>query len=164
MTYTILILEGFDNLFNVLFFQVGILFTLSVTKHHQISLTVCLQFPAVLTHTQSSLPTPGRSHPHPAVLTHTRPFSPTPDRHQLSPAVIPHSPPSPAVPLIFVDTFPAVIPITCGVCPTPAVLTFTLPSSDAPYSPPHNSGRPPISPAVCINSHCLMCLTIPRKA
>ena len=163
MTYTILILGGFDNLFNVLFFLVGILFTLSVTKHHQISLTVCLQFPAVLTHTQSSLPTPGRSHPHPAVLTHTRPFSPTPDRHQLSPAVIPHYLPSPAVPLILLThSWPSFrLPAVC-VPPLPS-----LPSPYRllmPYSPPHNSGRPPISLAVWINSHCLMCLTIPRKA
>ena len=134
MIYTILILGGFDNLFNVLFFLVGILLTLSVTRHHQISLTVCLQFPAVLT-------PPGRLHPHPAVLTHTRPSLPIPGRHQVSPPIIPYSLPSPAVPLIFVDTFPAVIPITCSVCPTPAVLTFTLPSFDAPYSPPHNSNR-----------------------
>ena len=164
MTYTTSILEGFDNLFNILSFLVGILFTLSVARHHQISLTVCLQFPAVLTHTRSPSPTPSRSHPHPAVLTHTRPPLPTPGRYQLSPAVIPHSPPSPAVPLIFVDTFPAAIPIAYSVCPTPAMLTFTLLSFDAPYSPPHNSGRPPISPAVCINSHCPMCLSITRKA
>ena len=144
MIYTISILGGFNNLFNVLFFLVGILFTLSVTMHHQISLTVCLQFPAV--------------------LTHTRPSSPTPSRHQPSPPVIPHSLPSPPVPLIFVDTLQAVIPITHTMCPTPAVHTITLPSSDAPYSSPRNSGRPPISPAVCVNSHCPMCLTIPRKA
>ena len=30
--------------------------------------------------------------------------------------------------------------------------------------PPHNSGRLPISPTVCINNYCPMCLTIPRKA
>ena len=97
------------------------------------------------------------------LLTHTRPSSPTPGRHQASPAVIPHSLPTPEVPFIFIDKFPAVIPIIYIVCPTPAILTSTLPSSDAPYSPPHNSG-PPISPAVCLNSHCPMCLTIPRKA
>ena len=54
MTYAVLILGGFDNLFNVLFFLVGILFTLSVTSHHQISLTVCLPSPPVLTHTRPS--------------------------------------------------------------------------------------------------------------
>ena len=92
MTYATLILGGFDNLFNVLFFLVGILFTLSVTRHHQISLTVCLQFPAVLIHTWSSLPTPGCSHLHPTVLTHTRPSSAIPDRYSPFPDV-PCSPP-----------------------------------------------------------------------
>ena len=184
MTYTILILRGFDILFNILFFRVGILFTLSVTRYHQISLIVCLWFPAVLTHTWPFSPTLGRFHPHPTVLTHPRPFSPTPGRFHPPPAVFIHTrhrpypypvvisyprplfpvPHRPCSPLIFVDTFPDIIPITCSVCPTPAVLTLTLPSSDAPYSPPHNSGRPPISPAVCINSHCALCLTIPKTA
>ena len=60
MIYTILILGGFNNLFNVLFFLMGILFTLSVTRHHQISLTVCLQFRAVISHPRPLFPIPCR--------------------------------------------------------------------------------------------------------
>ena len=91
MTYTILILGGFDILFNILFFRVGILFTLSVTRYHQISLIVCLWFPAVLTHTWPFSPTLGRFHPHPTVLIHPRPFSPTPGRFHPPPAVFIHT-------------------------------------------------------------------------
>ena len=167
MTYTILILGGFDILFNVLFFRVGILFILTLRYMASSDITHSLSVVpgrphlhiAVLANTRPFSPTPDRPSSSLAVFTHTRPFSPTlgrfhphstpslpiPGRHQLSPPVIPCSPPSPAAPLIFVDTFPDIIPITCSVCPIPAVLTFTLPSSDTPYSPPHNSGRPPIS-------------------
>lgn len=38
------------------------------------------------------------------------------------------------------------IPTVC--VPPPAVRTYTLPSSDAPYIPPPNPSRPPISPTV----------------
>jgi len=38
-----------DNLFNILLFLVGILFIISVTGHHRLSLILCLQSPAILT-------------------------------------------------------------------------------------------------------------------
>ena len=135
MIYTILILGGFDNLFNVLFFLVGILFTLSVTRHHQISLTVCLQFPAVLTHTRSSLPTPGRPYPHPAVISNPRPLFPIPCRPLQSPSsLLTHSWPSFQLPAVCVPPPPSLLspyrllmpPIVRTI---PAVLLSPLPSA-----------------------------------
>jgi len=119
----ILTLTALDNLFNVLLFLAGILFIISVTGHHHLSLILCLPSPAVITQPRRFSPTPGRPHPPPAVITHSRP--------------------SPVVPLTyFFDTCPAVISINCSFYPPPAVLTSTLPSFDAPYSPPHNPGSP----------------------
>ena len=117
-------------------FLAGILFIISVIEHHHLSLILCLQSPAF--------------------ITQPRPLSATPGCHY----------PSPAVPLIFVNTCPTVFPykLPAVSVPPPAVLDYTLPSSYTPCSPSHNPGHPPISPAVCLNSRCHMCLTILRKA
>ena len=63
---------------------------------------MCLLLTAILTQLRQFLPTTGHPHPHPAGLIHTRP--------------------SPAVPLIFIDTCPAVMPITCSLGPSPPSL------------------------------------------
>jgi len=87
----ILTLTALDNLFNVLLFLAGILFIISVTGHHHLSLILGLASPAVITQPRRFSPTPGRYYPFPAV-----------------PCSSPHS---------FFDTCPAVISINCGLCP-----------------------------------------------
>ena len=127
MTYTILILGRFHNLFNVLFFLVGILFTLSVTRHHQISLTVCLQFPAVLTHTWSSLPTPGRSRPHPAVIGYPEPLFLIPCRPLQSPSFfLTYAGPSCQLPAVCVPPPPS-CPLPCHL-PMPPIVPRKIPA------------------------------------
>ena len=64
----------------------------------------------------------GGPHPNPAVLTHTRSSSPIPGSPHPHPAVLIHSWLSPAVPLIFIDICPAVIPITCCLGAPPSLL------------------------------------------
>ena len=65
------------------------------------------------------------------VLTQTRQSLPTPGRPLQSPSfLLTHARPSCQLPAVLVS---------------PAVLTSTLPSSDATYSPPHNPGRPSLS-------------------
>ena len=61
--------------------------------------SVCYLASPHITHSVSAVD--GRPHPYPAVLTYTQQFSFTPG----------------AVPLIFIDICPAVMPITCGLGP-----------------------------------------------
>ena len=63
----ILTLTAVDKLFNIVLYLVGILFIISVTGHHHLSLIPCLQSPAVLTQPRQFTPTPGRHYPSPAV-------------------------------------------------------------------------------------------------
>jgi len=93
----------------------------------------CLPSSAVIAQPRQSLPTPGRHFPSPAVPCGSHHFC----RH---------------VPGCLSNYLPSVS--------LPAVLAYTLPSSDTPCSPPHNPGHPPISPAVCLNSCRHMCLAI----
>ena len=98
----ILTLTALGNLFNL--FLVGILFTVSVARHHHISLIVGL------------LPV-SRPQAPPAVLRHPRPSLGTPGRPQASPAVICGRPPT-----LFILMCPAVIPNTCRLYPPPQSL------------------------------------------
>ena len=75
----ILTLTALDRLFDIVLFLVGILFIISVTGHHNLSLVLCLPSPARLTQPRLFLPPP-------------RPLLPTPGRYYPSPAV-PCSPP-----------------------------------------------------------------------
>ena len=136
MTF-ILTFAARDNLFNHLLFPGGILF-------------YYLGYSAspYITHTLSAVPGldhPGRCCPPPVIVTYPWWSFPIPSY------------------LIFVDTCLTVIPNAYSLSP-PAIFTFTLLASNAPYSPPHNPGGPPISHSVCLNSRCHMCLTILRKA
>ena len=140
----ILILAALDNLFNPILFLAAILFIIMVTGHYHLSLILCLPPPGVITQPRLLSPTFGRHCPPPAVIAH------------------PQQPSPPAVFFIFVDMFPAIFFQIPAVSVPPAVLTFTLLYSHAPHSPLHNPGRPPISPAICLNGR--MCLTIFRKA
>ena len=45
-------LTALDNLFSVLIFLAGTLFIISVTRHHHLSLIICLPSPAVITQPQ----------------------------------------------------------------------------------------------------------------
>ena len=127
MTYTILILGGFDNLFNVHFFLVGILFTLSVTRHHQISLIVCLQFPVVLTRTQPFSLTPDRPYPYPAVISYPRPLFTIPHRPLQSPSfLLTHSPPLFQLPAVCVPPSPS-LPSPYRLL-MPPIVTRTIPA------------------------------------
>ena len=143
----ILTLTALGNLFNL--FLVGILFTVSVARHHHISLIVGL-LPAAC-HPRPSSGTPRRSQAPPAVLRHPRPSSSIPGRHLWPPT-------------LFILMCPAVIPNTCRLYPPPAVLAHTLRSFDTPYSPPQNPGRPSISPSVPLSNRYHVCPTTPRKA
>ena len=87
----ILTLTALGNLFNL--FLVGILFTVSVARHHHITLILGLL-----------LAVPGRPQAPPAVLRHPRPSSGTPGRHLWSPT-------------LFILMCPAVIPNTCRLYP-----------------------------------------------
>ena len=97
MICSVLTLPTLDNLFNLLLFLVGILFTISVTGHHHISLILCLPSRAVIAHPRQSLSIPG--------------CPPQFGRH---------------VPGRLSKYLPSVSP--------PAVLAYTLPSSDTLYS------------------------------
>ena len=86
----ILTLMAVDKLFNLVLFLVGVLFNISVTGHHHLSL-----IPFLLS---------------PAVLTEPRLFSPTPSGHYPSPAALcslPH----------FVNTCPTRLVNNCRLCP-----------------------------------------------
>ena len=95
--------------------------------------------------------TPSCHYSAPALVTYFWPSLPTTSRDYPSPTAITHPQPSPAVFFIFIDTFRAVFPNTCRLCP-PSPPHFHLLFSDAPYSPLHNPGCPAISPAICLNS------------
>jgi len=112
----ILTLTALDNLFNLLLFLVGILFTMSVATHHHIS--------------------PIDGLPSPAVIGQPRPSSGTPGRPQASPAVTcgpPHHLSSCARPSFLI---PAVCIPPRSPCLHPIVLACTIPCFDTPYSPP----------------------------
>ena len=126
-----LILVTLDNLFNILLFLAGILFIISVTEHHHLSLTLCLQSPAVLTQPRPCSHTPSHHYPPPEVITHPR--APT------------------VVLLIFVNTCPAGSVYICRLCPPPLCLPTPY-RLLIPHSPPHNSRLPAISSAVRLSS------------
>jgi len=94
----ILTLTALDNLFNLLLFLVGILFTVSIARHHHVSLIVGLL-----------LAVPGRPQAPPAVLRHPRPSSSIPVRHLWSLS-------------LFILMCPAAIPNACRLYPPPQSL------------------------------------------
>ena len=126
----------------------GILFIVSVTGHHQLSPIHCLLSPAVITQPRPFSPTPGGHYPPPAVLARPRPSLPIPGRPLWSPSFL-----STRAPSVFLNK--------CRLPPPPAVLDYTLPSSDTHCSPPRNSGCPAISLAVRLSCRYHACLTIP---